>query len=104
MGTYQPIYAKYEYGQRKPDYYALINICQVLNVSANWLLGLEPTNDTGWRDRALKVESLLEMARNIFTHLNVPSNYTGNNNTIIRGNNNNNNNSSININTRGGKY
>lgn len=41
LGVSTTCYSGYEQGYREPDFKTLIKICKVLNVSADYLLGLE---------------------------------------------------------------
>lgn len=39
-------YAGYEQGYREPDFHTLIKICQILDISSDYLLGLENEDGT----------------------------------------------------------
>lgn len=41
IGQIQPSYIKYELGKLELDYEKMIKLCQILNVSADYLLGLK---------------------------------------------------------------
>lgn len=41
LGISVTCYARYEQGYREPDFKTLVKICNVLGVSADYLLGLE---------------------------------------------------------------
>jgi len=45
VGLKQPHYARYESGVTTPGIDVLIRFCQILNVSSDWLLGLETKNN-----------------------------------------------------------
>ena len=40
LGMAPNAYQLYEYGKREPDFDKLIKLCQLLEVSSDWLLGL----------------------------------------------------------------
>ena len=43
----QPVYARYEKGDREPTLNALCRICRLLGTTPNMLLGFEPPPDAG---------------------------------------------------------
>jgi transcriptional regulator with XRE-family HTH domain len=47
LGMKQPMYARYESGATLPSAELLFNICQKLEVSADWLLGLDQASGHG---------------------------------------------------------
>jgi transcriptional regulator with XRE-family HTH domain len=40
LGIKKEAFQHYEYGKRKPPYENIIKLCRLLDVSADWLLGL----------------------------------------------------------------
>jgi transcriptional regulator with XRE-family HTH domain len=43
LGINKEAYQHYEYNVRKPPFENIIKLCQLLDVSADWLLGLRDT-------------------------------------------------------------